>query len=36
LSLKTAPNKTLSLKGKEEAEKKLKTMAVLKTNKLNG
>jgi hypothetical protein len=36
LSLKAAPNKTLSLKGKEEAEKKLKTMAVLKTNKLNG
>ena len=29
LSLKAAPNKTLSLKGKEEAEKKLKSMAAL-------
>jgi tetratricopeptide (TPR) repeat protein len=36
LSLKAAPNKTLSLKGKEEAEKKLKSIAVLNTNKLNG
>lgn len=36
LSLKAAPNKTLSLKGKEEAEKKIKSMAMLQTNKLNG
>lgn len=36
LSLKAAPNKVLSLKGKEEAEKKLKSMALMKTTQLNG
>ncbi|MEI9910491.1 MAG: hypothetical protein WDO71_12980 [Bacteroidota bacterium] len=36
LSLKTAPNKLLSVKGKEEAEKRLKSnAAILHTNKVS-